>query len=134
MNNPYKSDKNRTKYFRYRYVQYKYNLKHEDCIKYAEANNQFERKKILGDLKHLRPNRKPQTNNMVISYKPVIDPNYVSYDKNNIINENKFYIFYKDKVWSKSVDKYINILSTSKRKYAVLRDTETGKSYTYTIS
>ena len=91
--------------------------------------------KILGDLVQVRPGRKPHTNNMSITYTPLCDSNYNTYDKNNIINEDKFYIYYKNKVWSKCVDDYLRIQETSKRKYVMIRDVNNNnKPYAYTIS
>jgi len=139
MVNPYKCQNglytDRIKYFRYRYAYYRYKLNHDNCIKYAEGSNPQMRKKILGDLVQVRPNRKPHCNNMSITYTPLSDSNYNSYDKNNIINEDKFYIYYNDKVWSKCVDDYLKIQESSKRKYVMVRDVNNNnKPYAYTIS
>lgn len=139
MDNPYKCQNglytHRQKYFRYRYAYYKHKLNHDNCIKYAEGNSPQMRKKILGDLVQVRPGRKPHTNNMSITYTPLCDSNYNTYDKNNIINEDKFYIYYKNKVWSKCVDDYLTIQETSKRKYVMIRDVNNNnKPYAYTIS
>jgi hypothetical protein len=42
--------------------------------------------------------------------------NYCDYDKEGIIKEDKHYIFYEDKIYSKSQFKYLTIHNTTKKK------------------
>ena len=52
--------------------------------------------------------------------KTVIDKDYPTPDKNGILKQDDRYIFYKDKVWSKLRDKYLNQQwNSSKKQYYV---------------
>jgi hypothetical protein len=48
---------------------------------------------------------------------------YPDYEKNGIIKEDKLYIYYINKVWSKSQSKYLKPLDSRKGKYINLIDT-----------
>lgn len=108
-NNPYDSKKQKTEYSRYYYAFTKKLLYHEDCIKYATS--QSFRYKIA----KYKPNRKPRPPNpKPVNLNKVVYNFDIDYDKEGIINEDKYYIFYKNKVYSKERFKYLNIIKSQK--------------------
>lgn len=108
-NNPYDSKKQKTEYSRYYYAFTKKLLYHEDCIKYATSES-FRYK-----IAKYKPNRKPRPPNpKPVNLNKVVYNFDIDYDKEGIINEDKYYIFYKNKVYSKERFKYLNIIKSQK--------------------
>ena len=97
--NPYKS--NTKRYNMYRYAFLKRGQTHEKAIEYSECENPDLRKKILGI--PAKPRIYSQT-----YYQPPM-PTYPTYDKENIISSDINYIYYPDKIWSKSRDTYLKV-------------------------
>lgn len=126
-NNPYSVKTDRPSYARYYYAFTKKLLCHEDCIKYATSES-FRIK-----ITKYKQNRKPRQEKKV-------EPNEVvynfdnDYDKEGIINTDKYYIFYKDKVYSKDRFKYLNILKNNKEGNYVLLNAGTYHNYKYILT
>ena len=100
MSNPYHSKNERKKYNIYRYGTMVKSLDHNQAIEYAELDNTYDRKKYLNE-----PSCNKKPNNL--NSKTYIDLEYPTYDKEGIISMDDYYIYYKDKVWSKSFVYYI---------------------------
>ena len=126
MQNPFSCVKEKYKYAGYRYAMAVKSLDHNKAIEYANLDNTFDRKKYLNEPPS---NRKPNN----IDTKSYVDLDYPTYDKEGIIKMDKYYIYYKDKIWSKSFDKYLSLLKNSKSKYALLRDPITRKHRRYIL-
>lgn len=110
-NNPYNSKKQKTEYARYYYAFTKKLLYHEDCIKYATSQSfRYKIAKYKKNRKQRQPNPKPKPVNL----NKVVYNFDIDYDKEGIINEDKYYIFYKNKVYSKERFKYLNIIKSQK--------------------
>lgn len=110
-NNPYDSKKQKTEYSRYYYAFTKKLLYHEDCIKYATSESfRYKIAKYKKNRKQRQPNPKPKPVNL----NKVVYNFDIDYDKEGIINEDKYYIFYKNKVYSKERFKYLNIIKSQK--------------------
>jgi hypothetical protein len=115
MSNPFHSRNENYKYNGYRYAIMVKSLDHDKAVEYGNLDNTYDRKKYLNEP---LVNRKPNN----IDSKTYVDLEYPTYDKEGIISIDNYYVYYKDKVWSKNFDKYINILTTSKSKYVMIRD------------
>ncbi len=131
-NNPYNVKNNRQAYARYYYAFTKKLLCHEDCIKYATS--ECFRIKIT-DYKKNRKQRQKQKENFDPN-----DPNKTyynfenDYDKDGIINTDKYYIFYKDKVYSKERFKYLNIIKSTKYGNYIRLNSGTYNNYKYILT
>ena len=75
---------------------------HNSCFRYSVCN--------------YKKNRKPrEEKEKTIEELNVTIYNFdMDYDKDGILNENKTYVFYKDKVYSKERFKYLNIIKSKK--------------------
>lgn len=113
--NPFHSKNEKYKYNGYRYAMEVKSLDHDKAVEYGNLTNTYDRKKYLNE-----PPRSRKANN--IDSKTYVDLEYPTYDKEGIISIDDYYIYYKDKVWSKSFDKYLSLLTTSKSKYVMIRD------------
>jgi len=133
-NNPYDSKKQRQEYGRYYYAFTKKLLYHEDCIKYATSES-F-RYKIAEYKKNRkqRQKRQPTQPNLVDLNKVVYNFIDDDYDKEGIINEDKYYIFYKNKVYSKERFKYLSVMKNNKEGNYVLLNAGTYHNYKYILT
>jgi len=113
--NPYHSKNEKYKYDGYRYATRVKSLDHNKALEYSKLTNTYDRKKYLNE-----PSSSRKPNN--IDTKTYKELEYPTYDKEGIISIDDYYVYYKDKVWSKSFDKYLGILTTSKSKYVMIRD------------
>lgn len=110
-NNPFNSRDNKTEYYRYYYAFTKKLLSHDDCLRYVYNEN------FRYSVTNYKKNRKQREQR---EQKDKVDPNVVvynfdmDYDKEGIIREDKTYVFYKDKVYSKERFKYLNIIKSKK--------------------
>ena len=125
-NNPYHSKKERNKFNGYYYATKIKKLDHDKAIEYAELNNTFARKKYLNE----QPSTRIPNNNDKLTYQ---DLPYPTYEKEGIIREDKYYIYYKDKIWSKSYDKYLANYYTGKSTYILYRDPSDKRFNKYII-
>ena len=125
-NNPFSSKTQRYKYEGYYYATKIKNLDHDRAIEYAELNNKFSRKKYLNQM----PSTRKPNNIKHLTYK---DLEYPKHDENGIIREDQYYIYYKDKIWSKSYDKYLANYYTSKSTYILYRDPSDKRFKRYII-
>lgn len=108
-NNPYSPKTDRQSYARYYYAFTKKLLCHEDCIKYATSQSfRYKITEYKKNRKQRQQKKEPVDLNKVV-YNFDLD-----YDKEGILNEDKYYIFYKDKVYSKERFKYLNIIESTK--------------------
>ena len=124
--NPYSSKLERYKYDGYYYAIKVKNLNHDRAIEYAELSNKFGRKKYLNEM----PSTRKPNNIKHLTYQ---DLPYPTYSKEGIINEDDYYIYYKDKIWSKSYDKYLANYYTSKSTYILYRDPSDKRFKRYII-
>ena len=119
--NPYSSTKETKKYQLYYYAYTKKLLNVEDCITYSEDIN-FRNKS-----KKYKENRKSRAN-LIKDDKPIYhECNDLdnSYNQEGIIDKDKWYVYYKDKVYSKERYKYLNIHKTKKYgNYCILNSGE----------
>ena len=109
-NNPYSSIKEKVKYQYYYYAYTKKLLNAQDCIKYCECD------KFRNESKKYRENRKSRAN-LIIDDKPIYhECNDLdnSYNQEGIIDKDKWYVYYKDKVYSRERYKYLHIHKTKK--------------------
>ena len=113
--NPYSSRSERYKYSGYYYATRIKKLDHDKAIEYAECNDTFSRKKYLNEM----PSSRPANNIDKPTYK---DLPYPTHDKEGIIKEDKYYIYYQDRMWSKSYDKWMALHYTNKSTYILYRD------------
>ena len=105
--NPYSSTKDKVKYQMYYYSYTKKLLSHDDCIQYSideEFRNKCKTYKSRKTRAQLLKDQKP-----IYHYSDAVDD---SYDKERIIDENKWYVFYSNKVYSKLTYKYLSIHQT----------------------
>ena len=125
-NNPFHSKKERYKFNGYYYATKIKKLDHDKAIEYAELDNTYSRKKYLNE----QPGTRPANNLKHLTYK---DLPYPTYDKEGIIKEDDNYVYYKDKIWSKTYDKYLANYYTSKSTYILYRDPIDNKFKRYII-
>ena len=129
-NNPYSSTTQTKKYQYYYYAYTKKLLSPEDCIKYSECD------KFRNKCKNYKQDRKSRAN-LIINDTPIYhECNYVddTYDKEGIIDIDKWYVFYKDKVYSKERYKYLLIHKTKRHgDYCVLNSGDHHK-YKYKLN
>ncbi len=108
--NPYNSRDNKKEYARYYYAFTKKLLSHDDCLRYV--HNPCFRYSVCNYKKN-RKQREPKEKTIedlnVVVYNFDLD-----YDKDGIISEDKYYVFYKDKVYSKERFKYLNVIKSTK--------------------
>ena len=132
-NNPYDSRKQRQEYARYYYAFTKKLLYHEDCIKYATC--QSFRYKITEYKKNRKQRQQTQPKPNLVDLNKVVY-NFIDddYDKEGIINEDKYYIFYKNKVYSKERFKYLSVMKNNKEGNYVLLNAGTYHNYKYILS
>ena len=97
--NPYKSDTKEYSFYRYAFL--KRSQTHEKAIEYSDCKNNDLKKKILGIPAKPRIHEKAY-------YEPRI-PTYPLPDPENIISTDINYIYYPDKIWSKSRDTYLKV-------------------------
>jgi hypothetical protein len=129
-NNPYDSKKQRQEYARYYYAFTKKLLYHEDCIKYATSQSfRFKIAKYKKNRKPRQPTQLKQVDLNKVVYNFDLD-----YDKEGIINEDKYYIFYKNKVYSKERFKYLNIIKSAKYGDYIRLNSGTYNNYKYVLS
>jgi len=124
--NPFNSKIERYKYDGYYYATKIKKLEHDKALKYAELSNTFARKKYLNE----QPSTRIPNNNKHLTYKELP---YPTYDKEGIIREDKYYIYYKDKMWSKSYDKYMMLHYSNKSTYILYCDPADKKFKRYII-
>jgi len=126
-NNPYSTITEKRKYHYYYYAYTKKSLCEEDCLKYAESIKfRIQSKKYA-----TRETRAALIKDDTPIYLECNDIDN-SYDQEGIIDENKWYVFYKDKVYSKERYKYLNIHRTKKYgNYVVLNCGDYNKSKHY---
>ncbi len=125
-NNPYLSSENnkeeRQKYFTFRHFTKKYpnTLSREEIIKLCE-NRDYKRYEIYRNEDVVRKRLATMNKNLVVKReKGEIGFYYPVSDKEGILEENKRYILYKDKVWSKGQDRYLKPITNSKGIYCLL--------------
>lgn len=126
-NNPYSTITEKRKYHYYYYAYTKKGFCEEDCLKYAESIKfRIQSKKYA-----TRETRAA----LIIDDTPIYhecNDEDDRYDKEGIIDENKWYVFYKHKVYSKERYKYLNIHRTKKYgNYVVLNCADYNKSKHY---
>ena len=123
--NPYPS--NSKEYCRFRHSYLDKMKDYDTSIQYSLCEDKCERKKIL-NIPYVRKKTIPiQMNPDIIDNTP---KTYMKseYDPDGILNENDFYIFYKDKVWSKHRDRYLKVQTlTGNKTYVMLHNIETKK-------
>tara|TARA_B100000424_G_C22923802_1_gene491460 strand:+ start:642 stop:1049 length:408 start_codon:yes stop_codon:yes gene_type:complete len=125
-NNPYSVKTDRSSYARYYYAFTKKLLCHEDCIKYATS--QAFRYKIT-EYKKNRKQRQPKP----VDLNKVVYNFDLDYDKDGILKQDKYYIFYKDKVYSKERFKYLNIIKSAKYGDYIRLNSGTYNNYKYVL-
>ena len=129
-NNPYSIKTDRPSYARYYYAFTKKLLCHEDCIKYATSET-FRIK-----ITEYKKNRKQRQEK---KFDPN-DPNKTyynfdnDYDKEGILKQDKYYIFYKNKVYSKERFRYINIHKSKKYGDYIVLNSGTYNNYKYKLT
>lgn len=102
-NNPYNTNSECIKYRLYYYAYTKKSLKHFDCINYAECEKYRTSVKSYGKLR--KPYKKKD--------EPLTQEDYDNfnilymYDKDGIVKIDQWYVFYVDKIYSRSQDKYL---------------------------
>jgi len=127
--NPFDSRDNRTEYYRYYYAFKKKLLSHDDCLRYVYNEN------FRYSVTNYKKNRKQREQ----SIKDKVDPNVVVYnfdldfDKDGIIREDKTYVFYKDKVFSKERFKYLNVIKSKKYGNYIRLNSGTYNNYKYVL-
>jgi hypothetical protein len=127
--NPFDSRDNRTEYYRYYYAFKKKLLSHDDCLRYVYNEN------FRYSVTNYKKNRKQREQ----SIKDKVDPNVVVYnfdldfDKDGIIREDKTYVFYKDKVFSKERFKYLNVIKSKKYGDYIRLNSGTYNNYKYVL-
>ena len=102
-NNPYNTYSECKKYRLYYYAYTKKSLNHHDCIKYANCEE------YRASIKCYPNKRKPYKTNE----EPLTQADYdhfnslYDYDKEGIVKKDEWYIFYVDKIYSISQNKYL---------------------------
>jgi hypothetical protein len=100
----------------YQYIyQKKYYEKNKDKKRLNYEKNKDKSKRTYiksGDYTKERLLKDKESSNKI----NVTNNNYNDYDKEGIIKEDKHYIFYEDKIYSKSQFKYLTIHNTTKKK------------------
>jgi len=129
-NNPYSVKTDRPSYSRYYYAFTKKLLCHEDCIKYATSEcfrikiTEYKKNRKQRQEKNFDPN----------------DPNKTyynfdnDYDKEGILKQDKYYIFYKNKVYSKERFRYMNIHKSKKYGDYIVLNSGTYNNYKYKLT
>ena len=105
--NPYSSTRDKVKYQLYYYGYTKKLLSEEDCLKYSidqEFRNKCKTYKTRKTRAELLKDQKP----IYHECNDVDD----SYDKEDIVNIDEYYVYYKHKVYSKITYKYLCIHKT----------------------
>ena len=130
-NNPYHSRKQKTEYARYYHAFTKKLLCHEHCIKYATS------KAFRIKITEYKKNRKQR------QQEKKFDPNDLNktyynfdndYDKEGILKQDKYYIFYKNKVYSKERFRYMNIHKSKKYGDYIVLNSGTYNNYKYKLT
>lgn len=127
-NNPYHSKKQKTEYARYYHAFTKKLLCHEDCIMYA-TSQAFRYKST-----EYKQNRKQRQEKENVNLNKVVYNFDNDYDKEGIINTDKYYIYYKDKVYSKERFKYLSVMKNNKEGRYVLLNAGTYHNYKYILT
>jgi hypothetical protein len=109
--NPYDKNTEKQKWQRFYYYNNKYVV--DDICELIGVVENGKSVHIKEFRKKNKPRKKKEKQTLDIrTYeelnKTVIDKDYPQPDKNGIINEDNKYIYYKDKVWSKLRDRYLN--------------------------
>lgn len=123
--NPYLSSPNnkleRQKYYTFRHFTKKYpnKLSRDEIIKICE-NRDYERYEIYRNEEVVRKRLATMNKNIRMNQTETFDHSYPEADKEGILEENKRYILYKDKVWSKGQDRYLKPITNSKGIYCLL--------------
>ena len=103
------------KYHTFRYFTLRFpNMSKEEKIKISENESRYKKYSHIKD---------PITQNKrLITIRRNYGNNYIyeTSDPNGIIKTNDRYIFYKDKVWSKSQDRYLKPITNSKGHYVLI--------------
>ena len=125
--NPYSASHNnkceRRKYYTFRHFTKKYpdKLSRDEIIKICQ-NRDYERYEIYRNEEVIKKRLKTIKNNLEKNKIKENDTNcyYPTPDDEGIIERNKSYILYKDKVWSVGHDRYLKPLTNSKGTYCLL--------------
>jgi hypothetical protein len=99
----------------YQYIyQKKYYEKNKDKKRLNYEKNKDKKRTYIksGDYTKERLLKDKESSNKI----NVTNNNYTDYDKEGIIKEDKHYIFYENKIYSKSQFKYLTIHNTTKKK------------------
>lgn len=131
-NNPFDSKDNRKEYYRYYYAFTKKLLSHDDCLRYVYNEN------FRYSVTNYKKNRKQREQS--IKEKTMEDLNVsvcnfdiLDFDKEGIISEDKTYVFYKDKIYSKERFKYLNIIKSKKYGNYIRLNSGTYNNYKYVL-
>jgi len=128
--NPFDSKDNRTEYYRYYYAFTKKLLSHDDCLRYV-YNENF--RYSVTNYKKNRKQREQKEKTMEDLNVSVCNFDILDYDKDGIISEDKTYVFYKDKIYSKERFKYLNIIKSKKYGDYIRLNSGTYNNYKYVL-
>jgi hypothetical protein len=128
--NPFNSRDNRTEYYRYYYAFTKKLLSHDDCLRYV-YNSCF--RYSVTNYKKNRKEREQKEKTMEDLNVSVCNFDILDYDKDGIISEDKTYVFYKDKIYSKERFKYLNIIKSKKYGNYIRLNSGTYNNYKYVL-
>jgi hypothetical protein len=130
--NPYNSKDYKTEYARYYYAFTKKLLSHDDCLRYVNDSN-F-RRNICNYKKNRKQREQREQKEKTIEELNVTVYNFdLDYDKDGIISEDKTYVFYKDKVYSKERFKYLNVIKSNKYGDYIRLNSGTYNNYKYIV-
>jgi hypothetical protein len=130
--NPFDSRDNRTEYYRYYYAFKKKLLSHDDCLRYV-YNENF-RYSVTNYKKNRKEREQREQKEKTIEDLNVVVYNFdMDYDKDGIIREDKTYVFYKDKIYSKERFKYLNVIKSKKYGDYIRLNSGTYNNYKYVL-